>query len=660
MAKKKEPEITEEQRIRIEMRKRLLFTICESKEELQQFIKTFLKLDLPDCTVDELSTSNPMEAVWQIYLTMKTNKGAHRVVVAASRNSMKTVISAVIHWLAMVHFRRSCLQIAAIKDQSYKAIKYLKKFLRIPELQEHFETNRAGELRLSNLPANSHTSKDDADVFVTAATLEGANSSRASIIIRDECDLTPREILSEVAMVADPTQDEHSFEPITISLSSRKTSQGPLQELMEEAEKGEDLDIRLDKWSAVDFMKACPPETHGEKRLKAYLHTENLKVRWDEELFQEEPEAVKVKYKEILAYEGCMTCPAFIACQARAPKQTGKSKTLRTIAFTGNFIKETKEANKIIAQILNWRPETGGLVFPTFNRMNHVRSPVETWLWMTGQQWKVNRKCTKQDIYAWAVTNKWEVSFGVDWGVRDAAVVGVTLYSQSQGRAIVLHVRTATGYPNSQWAQTIREKECLMFPPDIICPDMADAGSTHYFQPYGFPVKNKKPTNIETGVVQIQSLLWNVERQEADMIFCKEENDSGMEYAIESMTNWMHKKDPRGEFDTSRFEDDDNTHFCDQQRYALDKYRTAIEIKISSASKHIGAAAPMSREQQYQKELESAMYDTYKEMGVPMMPSQLAEMTIDAYKKAGMGHLIEGADSGPTPEPKKKLIKFSF
>jgi len=85
MAKKKEPELTEEQRQKIEMRKRLLFTICETKEELQQFIKTFLKLDLPDCTVDEMSTSNPMESVWQIYQTMKTNKGAHRVVVAASR-----------------------------------------------------------------------------------------------------------------------------------------------------------------------------------------------------------------------------------------------------------------------------------------------------------------------------------------------------------------------------------------------------------------------------------------------------------------------------------------------------------------------------------------------------------------------------------------------
>ena len=657
MAKKREPELTEEQRQKIELRKKLLFNVCESKEELQQFIKTFLKLDLPDCTVDEMSTSNPMESVWQIYLTMKTNKGAHRVVVAASRNSMKTVMSAVIHWLAMVHFRRSCLQIAAIKDQSYKAIKYLKKFLRIPELQDHFETNRAGELRLFNLPPNSYTAKDDADVFVTAATLEGANSSRASIIIRDECDLTPREILSEVAMVADPTQDEHGFEPITISLSSRKTSQGPLQELMEEAEKGTDSDIRLDKWSAVDFMRKCLPETHGEKRLKAYLHTENLKVRWDEEVFQEEPDAIKVKYKEILAYEGCMTCPAFIACQARAPKQTGKSKTLRTIAFTGNFIKETKEANKIVAQILNWRPETGGLVFPTFNRALHVRNTEETWFWTTGQQWKGNRRCTKQDIYAWAVTNKWEVSFGIDWGVRDSAVISVVLYSQSQVRSVVLHVRAATGYPNSQWAQTVREKECLTFPPDIVCPDTADAGSTHYFQPFGFAVKPKKPTHIETGVVQVQSLLWNVERQENDMIFCKADNDSGMEYAIESMIGWMHKRDPRGEFDTSRFEDDDNTHFIDSLRYALDKYRTAVEVRI--ASKKI-EAAPLNREEAYRKEMELAMYETYKDMGVPMMPSQLAEKTIESYQRAGMGHLVDGGDTGPAPEPKKKLIKFSF
>jgi len=187
---------------------------------------------------------------------------------------------------------------------------------------------------------------------------------------------------------------------------------------------------------------------------------------------------------------------------------------------------------------------------------------------------------------------------------------------------------------------------------------MADAGSAHYFQPFGFAVKTKKPAQIETGVSQIQSLLWNVERQEPDMVFCQGENDSGMDYAIESMIGWMHKRDPRGEFDTSRFEDDDNTHFVDSCRYSLDKYRTAIEVRLTT-KKNI-ESAPLTREGQYKKEIDMAMYDTYKEMGVPLMPSQLAEMTMDAYRKAGMGHLIEGDDKGPAPEPKKKLIKFSY
>ena len=68
----------------------------------------------------------------------------------------------------------------------------------------------------------------------------------------------------------------------------------------------------------------------------------------------------------------------------------------------------------------------------------------------------------------------------------------------------------------------------------------------------------------------------------------------------------------------------------------------------------------MTREQAYQKELEASMYETYKEMGVPMMPSQLAEKTIEAYQKAGMGHLVEGGETDPAPAPKKKLIKFSL
>ena len=243
--------------------------------------------------------------------------------------------------------------------------------------------------------------------------------------------------------------------------------------------------------------------------------------------------------------------------------------------------------------------------------------------------------------------------------MRDAAVATVVLYSQTQSRCVVLSTRAASGYPNSQWAETIRQKECMTFPPDIICPDMADAGSAHYFQPFGFAVKSKKPAQIETGVSQVQSLLWNVERQESDMIFCKTENDSGMDFAIDCMIGWMHKKDPRGEFDTSRYEDDDNTHFPDALRYALDKYRTSVEIRIST-KKNI-EQAPMTREQAYRKDIDAAMYDTYRDMGVPLMPSQLAEMTIDAYKKAGMGHLIESEDNNtPIQEPRKKLIKFSL
>jgi hypothetical protein len=68
----------------------MLLTPCRSKEELNQWIKTFFGIPLPDYTLDEDSTSSPMQFVWDVYETALTGKRDRTTfVVAASRNSCK-------------------------------------------------------------------------------------------------------------------------------------------------------------------------------------------------------------------------------------------------------------------------------------------------------------------------------------------------------------------------------------------------------------------------------------------------------------------------------------------------------------------------------------------------------------------------------------------
>lgn len=64
--------------------------VCENKENLYQWIKTFLGIDLPNQTVDDTSTSNPMDFIWDVYNAARTGDPTKtNFVVAAARNSMK-------------------------------------------------------------------------------------------------------------------------------------------------------------------------------------------------------------------------------------------------------------------------------------------------------------------------------------------------------------------------------------------------------------------------------------------------------------------------------------------------------------------------------------------------------------------------------------------
>ena len=47
------------------------FAVCDTKPQLKKWIKTFLDIDLPDCTVDENSNSNQMDFIWDVYSAAK-------------------------------------------------------------------------------------------------------------------------------------------------------------------------------------------------------------------------------------------------------------------------------------------------------------------------------------------------------------------------------------------------------------------------------------------------------------------------------------------------------------------------------------------------------------------------------------------------------------
>lgn len=589
---------------------------CQTPDELDAFLRNWLKLDLPWDTVDPDSTSAPLKFIWSVYKSLLTGKGDSRHVVAASRNSFKTLNSSVLQFLSMLHFRRDAVQLAAILDQSMSAIAYLDNFLKIPELAPYKKTDSVRTKMLMNLPPNDYTKiKNSATLSVITATKKSANSKRCSFAIFDEVDLTPKEILSEVSFVIDPTRDEHRFDPVIVYLSSRKSNDGPIQDLMDEAlqpvseeDKSLGLGIRLHRWSSADMMEKCPEEIHKPElgTRKAFMHTESLSVIWDEDNFKKiVSPGQESAYKEIHAYEGCVTCPAFVACQGYSANQKGDAPTLRDRKFTAKVLRTVKDPNFIVAQMLNWKPESTGLVFRTFAPHKHLKDPINFWEFAFNERYNPRGVSlaeldrieelgdqaelkmitpNKDQIYAKLVSDGWDVGIGVDFGVRDTATAIVGAYHKRKKRMVFIHRAGAKGFANHLWADWVATNVCNRFPADFVAPDCADAAAPSYFAKHKIPALSNKPHQIETGVSFIRGHLFDPATQMSHFAIL---DDSGLEgenfnhVLVDSFAHWAHKKNPVTGYDLTKFDDN---HYCDDIdpcRYLLNPFIEKHDITIN-------------------------------------------------------------------------------
>lgn len=649
-------------------------------------MKAFLNLDLPDRIIDEESTSTPVDFIWEVYKVMLTGQGPSRHVVAASRNTAKTLCAAIIRFYGMVHFRRNGTHLAANLDQSNSASNYLSKFLKIDEVAPFISVNNTREKTLRGLPPNSYTKRDEATLRIAVATVGGVNSQRGSLNTRDELDLVPAAILSEASFISDPTQDEHMFGPVEINLSSRKSNSGPIQALLDEAETGNKPNLMAHKWSLVDWMQRCPDEIHRPDLPKtdAWLNIENLKVIFGQENHDVMTSAEKNLQKQLSVFEGCKTCPAFAVCQGRSAKQTGTQRMLRDINFVGDVIDTVKDPDKLVAQALNWKPESSAVIFRTFNRRRHFLKGPAAWKWLFGEVYNPYKFSdeelsriqqegqafelakitpTKKEIYQELLRRNWIIHYGVDWGWNPhPSVVVVVAYSKSQERAFVLHVDSANNYANQAWADYIAENVYSEYPCDLTCPDMEDKSSPVYFRKHSIPCLDTKPAKIETGVSQVRGLLWNVSEQVEKLAVLDDGPMGKNDYIANCLEKWTHRKTPLG-YDFTKYDKDS------MYKDPLDCLRYALHPFIDMRTVKVSAGQPKNK---IQLKAEAAQGDQ-------QAISALRQEDIDITRKAMEEHFAEefglqnifkqedemkresvGVVQPESPPKRKSSLKFRF
>jgi hypothetical protein len=343
----------------------MLFTPLESPEAIRDWARSFLDFELPFETTDPDSTSNPLDAIWQIYKTVKDNAGNKNpgFILLSCREGLKTVDAAVIETLLFLQFELEIAHAAATEEQSSVGIQYIDSFMfKLAPILAYAgwknQTKNKRTIKYKTPKGNSPFIK------IVICTPKGMNSLHANIMFLDELDLADSKALKEGANIVGYSRGRHG---IKVYLSTRKYAFGNMAKYIEEAD---DKGYKLLKWNIIDVAERCPAERHlpelpTEDR---YVGVNLPLIQISKEEFDLLPQPEKHKWELVKdAYAGCKSCLLLPVCKKRLSKKAsdavhGFYKPIEAV------IQKFKENDADIAesQLMCWKPGSTGLVYPRF------------------------------------------------------------------------------------------------------------------------------------------------------------------------------------------------------------------------------------------------------------------------------------------------------
>ena len=566
----------------------MLFVPCDTKEHLHAWVKAYLGLDLPGATVChtdtdfEPSNSNPMDLLWEIYEAARNkDRKKTRFLYYAARGCYKSVVASVIEALCFFHLRRDVGHMAANKAQSKIVQTYLRLYLQRPILREFMTSKNESEISVTWYelgdeklsPSQYKALKDDSPqqaaqyiekmymVKVVVATLGGANGLHCSMMVMDELDLTPAEIISEAAMIPAPGKEDG--EPAMVLMtSSRKFAIGPVQNTIDNAHN---TNVQIRHWNVIDVTKACPPERHRPDlpKLKVYYSNDTLQTI-KEDAFEDLPEEERSGYKPDEAYDGCVTnCRIFAMCRGRlAKEQTCDTQLLRDVADTQDMFIGQPDVEKAQAQLMCWKPSRAGMIYPRLNRAHHLLTAPQIAGMMTGDEYPA--KFGKANLVQFLAGQEVSYFVGLDHGFNHcfAGVLGFKW-------GTYMFVIDSFEIPGLELDGKIRlmESRYKQFDP-VIFADTSHPGDNKSIGKHGFQMRKwvKGPGSVVDGIGLVRMKLNPVLSKVPELYFLKD--DMGVEVLFSRLLKyaWVINRDT-GEPTNEPNEDSDDG--CDALRYLI-------------------------------------------------------------------------------------------
>jgi hypothetical protein len=537
--------------------RKVLFIPCETKGHLHLWVKSFLGLDLPSSTVchtdleHEPSNSNPLDLLWEVYeAARKGDRKKTRFLYYAARGTYKSVLCSVIEALSLFHLRRNVGHMAANKTQSGIVQGYLKAYLQRPVLRDFMTSKNDSQVSVTwyETPDGEHLTPEEYKsleksgatltcrersyfVKVIVATIGGSNGLHAPIVVQDELDLTPAQIISEANMI--PTPDPETGAPaIVVMTSSRKFSMGPVQTAIDNAAK---TGTTVRHWNLIDVTKPCPPERHLPHRpkLPVYYSDKQLSTIGQDD-YKVLPEELRKDFRKDLAYEGCLkNCRIFAMCRGKlATEQLSDSSLLRDVQDTQDAFIGQLDVEKAQAQLLCWVPSREGMVYPRLYADTHLVSAAHMAFVITGEEYPPS--FGKEDLIKLFEENGVRYFAGIDHGYSHcfAGVLGVVWKN-------TMFVIDAFEVPGLELDGKVRllNQRFKRFDPAIY-PDTSSPSDNKTISKHGFRVKKleKGPGSVIGGIGIVRMKLSPVSGNRPELYFLK--GDQGVEQLFGRMLKY--------------------------------------------------------------------------------------------------------------------------
>lgn len=563
------------------LRRKLLFIPCETKEHMAAWIKEYLGIQLPDCTVSEESNSNPLQNIWEAYDRLRRNDivGFSRVMAYASRGGFKTLGASILEVMVVLHLGRNVAHMAASLEQSSASQEYVKAFFNIPIVQEfvtgqaekqirvvryrHTSTNycltRKEYGRLSIVDRKNYKMHENY-IKIVACTMRGANSKHVEFFVVDEVDVVEKQDIKAYQQAKNIPDPRDGMLPMTLLVSTRKSRTGLVQREIDEATKS---GLQLRHWNIIDITESCKPARHkpDEPKQMYYVNDGDVKHITKDEFDVMNP-AEQKKYYPVEGFAGCRSCRIFSACKGRlATHQKSTSPMLKPIEDAITKFQSAPTPDFILTEHLCRKPDTSGLVYPRFNPEKHMLTPEAMAELITGDPMPY----IKDKAMLLSLMKQKGVDFyvGMDFGFsHNFAVIVIAVWGQY---VFVVDVFAQAGLELDDKIQAC-EYIKTVYNNALIYPDPAYPADITTFRRKGFKVRewDKNKGSVKAGIEIVRTLLWSG-KNTIRMFLLRD--DPGCELLAKNMGKYKFNLDAAGMVTDEPDKSDDDE--CDALRYVV-------------------------------------------------------------------------------------------